>query len=251
MTWLHRYRLSSFVRDSVWLPPLLGILAGLLANQAAQLADPLFGWRTTGVAGSLSVLAALASAMLTFVVFVFSILLLVVQLASAQLTPRVIAHFYRNPVLKLSLTVFVFVFTFDLAVLARIDDSVPRLSGQLAAHSTVAAIGVFLYMIDKVGKGLRPISVLTAIGTTGLDVIAAVYPRRVSADWSATTPPAAMPSGECRRTVENLRRGVVLAFDPAGLLNPGKAVPALHRCAELGGMRVRGGALPHADLPRF
>jgi glycolate oxidase len=45
--------------------------------------------------------------------------------------------------------------------------------------------------------------------------------------------------------------GLKRAFDPAGLLNPGKAIPALHRCAELGGMRVRGSALPHADLPRF
>ena len=41
------------------------------------------------------------------------------------------------------------------------------------------------------------------------------------------------------------------AFDPTGLLNPGKAVPQLHRCAELGGMRVRSGQLPFADLPRF
>jgi FAD/FMN-containing dehydrogenases len=41
------------------------------------------------------------------------------------------------------------------------------------------------------------------------------------------------------------------AFDPAGLLNPGKAVPTLARCAELGGMHVHGGHLPHADLPRF
>jgi glycolate oxidase len=45
--------------------------------------------------------------------------------------------------------------------------------------------------------------------------------------------------------------GVKRAFDPDGLLNPGKAIPTLHRCAELGGMRVRGGALPHAELPRF
>lgn len=45
--------------------------------------------------------------------------------------------------------------------------------------------------------------------------------------------------------------GVKRAFDPAGLLNPGKAVPTLHRCAELGRMQVRGGALPFADLPRF
>src|SRR3954462_1326761 len=41
------------------------------------------------------------------------------------------------------------------------------------------------------------------------------------------------------------------AFDPPGLLNPGKAVPTLHRCAEYGAMRVKGGALPHPDLPRF
>jgi len=41
------------------------------------------------------------------------------------------------------------------------------------------------------------------------------------------------------------------AFDPAGLLNPGRAVPTLHRCAEFGAMRVHGGALPHPELPRF
>jgi glycolate oxidase len=41
------------------------------------------------------------------------------------------------------------------------------------------------------------------------------------------------------------------AFDPAGLLNPGKAIPQLHRCAELGGMQVRAGQLPFPDLPRF
>jgi len=41
------------------------------------------------------------------------------------------------------------------------------------------------------------------------------------------------------------------AFDPAGLLNPGKAVPTLHRCAEMGGMHVHGGKLLHPELPRF
>jgi len=41
------------------------------------------------------------------------------------------------------------------------------------------------------------------------------------------------------------------AFDPAGLLNPGKAVPTLARCAEFGRMHVSGGRLPHPELPRF
>jgi glycolate oxidase len=41
------------------------------------------------------------------------------------------------------------------------------------------------------------------------------------------------------------------AFDPGMLLNPNKAVPTLQRCAEMGKMRVSGGALPFANLPRF
>nr|WP_238344392.1 FAD-linked oxidase C-terminal domain-containing protein [Ramlibacter lithotrophicus] len=46
-------------------------------------------------------------------------------------------------------------------------------------------------------------------------------------------------------------RGVKRAFDGAGLLNPGKVIPTLNRCAEYGKMLVRGGRLAHPDLPRF
>jgi glycolate oxidase len=46
-------------------------------------------------------------------------------------------------------------------------------------------------------------------------------------------------------------QGVKRAFDPEGLLNPGKNIPTLHRCAEFGRMRVKGGQLPHPGLPRF
>jgi glycolate oxidase len=41
------------------------------------------------------------------------------------------------------------------------------------------------------------------------------------------------------------------AWDPADLLNPGKGIPTLTRCGELGGMHVRHGELPHAELERF
>jgi glycolate oxidase len=44
---------------------------------------------------------------------------------------------------------------------------------------------------------------------------------------------------------------VKAAFDPDGRLNPGKAVPTLHRCAEFGRLHVRAGALPHPELERF
>ncbi|MDP3228906.1 MAG: FAD-linked oxidase C-terminal domain-containing protein [Acidovorax sp.] len=45
--------------------------------------------------------------------------------------------------------------------------------------------------------------------------------------------------------------GLKHAFDPAGLLNPGKVIPTLNRCAEYGKMLVRGGQIKHPDLPRF
>jgi glycolate oxidase len=45
--------------------------------------------------------------------------------------------------------------------------------------------------------------------------------------------------------------GVKRAFDPQGLLNPGKVIPTLNRCAEYGKMLVRGGQIAHPELPRF
>ena len=45
--------------------------------------------------------------------------------------------------------------------------------------------------------------------------------------------------------------GIKNAFDTKGLLNPGKVIPTLQRCAEYGKMLVRGGQIKHPDLPRF
>ena len=46
-------------------------------------------------------------------------------------------------------------------------------------------------------------------------------------------------------------QAVKAAFDPLGMLNPGKAVPTLQRCAEYGAMHVHGGKLPFAEIERF
>ena len=219
MTWLQRYRLRNFVLNSTWLWPALAIPIALGTNQAARWADGALGWRAAvGVTGSQGVLTALASAMLTFIVFVFSIMLLAVQLASAALSPRVIALFYRNPLLRLSLALFVFVFTFDLAVLSRIDAFVPALSARMAVYGTIVAIAVFLYMIDRVGKSLRPVSVLSEVGRIGNAVIVAVYPERAAAAASQPRPALDALSTGAPRAVPSARSGVVLAFDPDGLL---------------------------------
>jgi len=49
----------------------------------------------------------------------------------------------------------------------------------------------------------------------------------------------------------NQQQRVKCAFDPDGLLNPGKMFPELHRCAELGRMHIHHGQMPFPDIPRF
>jgi len=218
MTWLQRYRINSFFRDTIWFPPLLGMLAALLLNPWVRRLDAFLGWKAAVSPESARVvLAALSSSMLTFIVFVFSIMLLAVQLASAQLTPRIIATFFRSRALKYSLMLFVFAFTYTLAALGRIEDSVPQISVWVAVYSSVACIGVFLYLIDRVGKSLRPVTVLTRVGSTGLEVILDVYPRALAGTDETPTNVAPVREVEPSRTVAARHTGVVLAFDVAGL----------------------------------
>src|SRR5471030_1926782 len=54
-------------------------------------------------------------------------------------------------------------------------------------------------------------------------------------------------SPEERDTFHAIKR----AFDPPGLLNPDKGIPTRARCAEYGKMHIRGGLLPHPEIPRF
>ncbi len=49
----------------------------------------------------------------------------------------------------------------------------------------------------------------------------------------------------------NVFHAIKAAFDPSGLLNPGKNIPTLHRCAEFGAMHIHHGQVPFPDLERF
>ena len=219
MTWLQRYELRTFLKNSVWLPPLLGMVIGLCARPLIQELDTVLGLRAeVGPDAARAVLGTLVSALLTFIVFVFSIMLLTVQIESAQLTPRIIAAVYRNRVLRLSLTLFVFSFTYSVAAMSRIGDYVPQVSIWVAVYSSVASIAMFLYLIDHVAKSLRPVAILSGVGTSGQAVIEDVYPRVVVDGDDAPPSPPPLPPIERARTVPSRRTGVVLAIDVTGLV---------------------------------
>ncbi len=245
MTWLQRYRINRFLRDSVWLPPLLGMVVALLAHPLVRRADQILDLKAAiGPESARAVLAALASSMLTFIVFVFSIMLVTVQLASAQLTPRIIATFFRSGILRFSLTVFVFAFAYSLLALSRIEDTVPQISVWIATYSSAACVGIFIYMIDRVGKSLRPVSVLTRVGNTGQEVINGVYPLPVAGTEDARSNMALVPETTTSRTVKTKRTGVVLAFDVAGLVELARRADCLIELVpQVGDFVTSGGTL--------
>jgi uncharacterized membrane protein len=162
------------------------------------------------------VLSTLAASMFTFVVFVSSALLIAVQLASAQLSPRMIALVFRSSVTRFALTLFVFTFCFLTGGLIRIGDSVPSLTVYIGAYSCVLSLGVFLYLIDHVGKALRPSGAVRAVAANARHVIASVYPHL----WTDSKPPidnAPLAGRTPTLTIGNPRDGAVLAFDIEGL----------------------------------
>ena len=157
MTWLQRHQVRHYFRNSIWIVPVLSIVLAIAAVPWLHDLEEKWGRDRASIRKPLgTVLGMMASSMFTFIVFVCSALLIAVQLASAQLTPRIIAFVFRDPVTKFSLTVFVFTFTFALAVLVRTNTEVPLITARLSAYSCIACLGVFLFLIDHVGKWFRP-----------------------------------------------------------------------------------------------
>jgi uncharacterized membrane protein len=221
MTWLQRYRVRHYFSNSIWVLPVLATLAAVAAVRLLHRAEKDMDWQSPVHPDTArAVLGTIVSSLLTSVVFVCSALLVAVQLVSAQLTPRIITFVFRDPVTKLSLTLFAFMFTFSLASLIRVTSSVPLLTAHLAAYGALASLAVFFYLIDHLGKSLRPSGALRTIAWAGCRVIESVYPKRL-AELPADSPPATgqVPEGEPTATIASPTDGVVLAFDQEGLVS--------------------------------
>jgi uncharacterized membrane protein len=218
MTWLQRYRVRHYLTNSLWIAPVLSMIAAIILAQVIHAIEETWGWKSTHSPGTAqALLGTMAASMFTFIVFVSSALLISVQLASSTLTPRIIGIVYRDRVTKACLVVFVFTFTFTLAVLARVSVSVPLLTAYLAVYGSLASLGLFLYLIDHVGKALRPSGALWAVAVLGQKAIEQVYPKLLE---DSPEPLAAnelvAPLG-LPRVIPSQRDGVVLAFDVSGL----------------------------------
>jgi len=220
MNWVTRYRIKLYIRNSIWIFPVLSIAAALFIVALLNRIEFALGWKMSlSPDTARAVMGTVAASLFTLVVVASSAILVVVQLATAQLTPRLITLVYRNNVRKFSISLFVFTFTFSVAVLVRIGTAVPLLTGYIAAYGFLLNLAVFVYFIDDMGKTLRPSAVVRTVALAGREVIRRVYPKHIGDEQLHLTNSIMNWNGQQHRVVLNKIDGVILAFDLKGLVS--------------------------------
>jgi len=231
MRWNLKYAIRSYISGSMWLVPFFAVLLYLVFHRITYAIGGWLlqtGWldETTSffglsMAGARSMLETVITLNLSFLVFTFGSLLVAIQVAGGQYTPRIIATtLLRDNVIRFTVGCFVFTLVFAVRVLSRMDEIVNQFNTFIAVILGWISILAFLYLIDYAARFLRPVSIVARVGTFGVVVIQSVYPERT------TRPRTVQPPGRLGhpdRTVIHVGTpGVVLAVDLAGLVKQGR-----------------------------
>jgi uncharacterized membrane protein len=206
MTWNRRYQVKSYLRSALWIIPLFALLLEQVVGELAQTLDTRLTWKgiTLGVTGAQELLHAITTLTLSFIVFTFGSLLVAIQVASGQYTPRIIATtLLRDNVIRYTVGLFVFTFLFGIRDLGGTETTVHEIVAFVAGLLGLICIIAFLFLIDYAARMLRPVSLVQRVGQNGLAVMASVYPEQ-SAEAQCIARPQ-QSSGPVGRTI--LHRG--------------------------------------------
>jgi len=179
MKWNQLYGLKNYLKSSLWLVPFFAIPLALIAARTLHGLDAWLRWRLLefDLDASKALLDTFVSATLAFVVFTFGSLLVAIQVAGAQMTPRIIATtLLRNDVVKYTVGLLIFTLMFALSAKNRLDEESHQLTVFLAVLLGLFSFAAFFYLIDYASRLLRPISILAHVGEDGIAVIESVYP---------------------------------------------------------------------------
>jgi uncharacterized membrane protein len=188
---------QEWVRERFWVVPTALLVAGLAVGLAVSRADSIPGVDKVGgglpvrASSAESLLGIIAASMLTFVGVVFTITLVALQLASAQLSPRVIRTFIRSGITKLAFGLFLATFAYAIVVYvvegASSRAAVRRLAVTLGVLFVLASLVVFVVYVTATMRLLQVSWVVTAVAEETRRVLAKERP--VAARYLAAAAP--------------------------------------------------------------
>lgn len=207
--------MASYLRSSLWIVPVVALLLEQVAASLVYALDERLGWQglRLGVAGAQAMFNAVISLTLAFIVFTFGSLLVAIQVASGQYTPRIIATtLLRDNVIRYTVGFFVFTFLFAIKSLDRTEAEVHQLVAFVTGFLGLLSIAAFLFLIDYAARLLRPVSLVQRVGEEGLAVMEGVYPEMLGATQEVA--PMERNDGPAKRTIFHQgRSAIVLAVD--------------------------------------
>jgi uncharacterized membrane protein len=189
MPWNRWYGLKSYVSSSLWIVPLIAVAVEQVLKRASETLgawmyrsgfyDLKTGFYGLSMVGARTMLDTIVTANLSFVVFTFGSLLVAIQVAGGQYTPRIIATtLLRDNGIRYSVGLFLFTLLFANRTLSYMGESdVHQFQVFLSMLFGLASFVVFLFLIDHAAKLLRPVSLVGLIGEQGIEVVESVYPN--------------------------------------------------------------------------
>jgi uncharacterized membrane protein len=226
--WNTAYRSLSYLRAALWVVPIVAVVLAIAFVRAMQLLDHYVTWDLTGlgVEGARTLFQTIVTLTLTFVVFTFGSLLVAIQIASGQLTPRIIATtLLRDRVIKYTVGLNMFTLLFAVSALNRTTDSVSQLVTLVGAFLGVACVTSFLFLIDYAARLLRPVRLVALVCDQGLEVIRSVYPEQEPAGEGGEGAVASGRLGPPQRVLrQESRSQIVLAVEVDALVEEARRV---------------------------
>lgn len=179
-----------------------------------------------GPDGARSMLSTIATAMISVTGLVFSITIVVLQLASSQFTPRVLSSFLSSRITQTTLGVFTATFVYSLTVMRSVrggfqqdNPFVPQTSVTMAFAFVVASVALFLAFIRHITTSIQVVNVVSRIGDRSVALVDKLYPDPADAGPTGSrtwSPPAGTKRSEI---ISDTRHGSVTHLDFALLVS--------------------------------
>ena len=229
-----------WVRERFWVVPTVLLVAGVAAGLAVSRVDSIPALANVGgglpvrASSAETLLAVVASSMLTFVGVVFTITLVALQLASAQLSPRVIRTFVRSGVTRLAFGLFLATFGYAIVVIvvegAASSPDVLRFAATLGVLFVLASLAVFVVYVAATMRLLQVSWVVSAVADETRRVLS--KDRPVAASYLSVASPRLDPDPRVVRLKggrDDTRGefGVILGVDRGQLVQLGQRYDCL------------------------
>ena len=220
------FYLREYLRSSLWFIPslcvaLVIVLAEVLTRLDRRYPDAI-SFLEGGAESARGMLSTISSSMITLTGLVFTITIVVLQLASQQFSPRVLRTFLRDRHSQLALGVFVATFTYSLILLREVrstdgsgEEFVPSISIAAALALVVLSLVLFVDYIHHISQSIRVGTITNSIGDETREAIADIY------DHEHTDDPVPLPELE-PVVVPSPKSGVITSLDRDRLVSIGR-----------------------------